>query len=116
MLPKIRERAVQLTFGQKLLTAFGILLVLIMGAFTIAGDVRLQNTTNTYIDALIKDAVVQNTTSITEWLNTRLAMTEAAAERIRNVSGDEQARGTLQVVAAGGEGLARFLSALTMAG
>jgi methyl-accepting chemotaxis protein len=57
---------VQLTFGQKLLTAFGILLLLVMGAFTLSGDLRLQNTTETYVNALIDDTVQQSTSSIAD--------------------------------------------------
>ena len=56
----------QLTFGQKLLTAFGILLLLVMGAFTLSGDLRLQSTTETYVNALIDDTVQQSTSSIAE--------------------------------------------------
>ncbi|AZR43022.1 hypothetical protein MTMN5_03589 [Marinobacter salarius] len=41
-----------LSFGQKLLVAFGILLLLVMGAFTLSGNLRLQETTDTYVDAL----------------------------------------------------------------
>ena len=44
-----------LSFGQKLLVAFGILLLLVMGAFTLSGNLRLQETTDTYVDALIED-------------------------------------------------------------
>ena len=68
-----------LNFGQKLLVTFGILLVLVMAAFTISGNLRLQNTTETYVDALIENTVEQNTSSIADWLNTRLKMTEATA-------------------------------------
>lgn len=60
----------QLTFGQKLLTAFGILLLLVMGAFTFSGDLRLQNTTETYVHALVDDTVQQSTSSIAQWLKT----------------------------------------------
>jgi len=93
---------VQLTFGQKLLVTFGILLVLIMGAITIVGDMRLKSTTSTYIDALIEDAVVQNTSSIAEWLNTRLMMTEAVAESLENAESDGQRRNILKTVSTGG--------------
>lgn len=82
----------QLTFGQKLLTAFGILLLLVMGAFTLSGDLRLQNTTKTYVDALIDDTVQQSTSSIAEWLNTRLVMTEATAKALESAGNDEEAR------------------------
>lgn len=92
----------QLTFGQKLLVTFGILLVLVMGAITIVGDMRLKSTTNTYIDALIEDAVAQNTSSIAEWLNTRLVMTEAVAKSLENAQSDEQRRNILQTVSTGG--------------
>lgn len=92
----------QLTFGQKLLTAFGILLLLVMGAFTLSGDLRLQNTTKTYVDALIDDTVQQSTSSIAEWLNTRLVMTEATAKALESAKNDEEARVVLQAITTGG--------------
>ena len=92
----------QLTFGQKLLTAFGILLLLVMGAFTLSGDLRLQSTTETYVNALIDDTVQQSTSSIAEWLNTRLVMTEATAKALENAENDEEARVILQAITTGG--------------
>lgn len=92
----------QMTFGQKLLTAFGILLLLVMGAFTLSGDLRLQETTETYVDALVEDAVEQSTSSIAQWLNTRLAMTEATATALEGAETDEQARMVLQAISTGG--------------
>ena len=92
----------QLTFGQKLLTAFGILLLLVMGAFTLSGDLRLQNTTETYVVALIDDAVQQSTSSIAEWLNTRLVMTEATAKALEHAESDEEAQVVLQAITTGG--------------
>lgn len=91
-----------LTFGQKLLAAFGILLVLVMSAFTFAGDYRLKKTTGTYIDALIEDAVAQTTPRITDWLNTRLNMTEAVAESLMDIKTDDQARTVFQTIKEGG--------------
>ncbi|AZT83917.1 methyl-accepting chemotaxis protein [Marinobacter sp. NP-4(2019)] len=92
----------QLTFGQKLLTAFGVLLILVMVAFTLSGDLRLQQTTDTYVDALIDEAVAQSTSGIADWLNTRLAMTEAAAKSMEQMRTDRQARVLLQSATAGG--------------
>lgn len=91
-----------LTFGQKLLTAFGILLVLVMGAFTLSSDLRLQNTTEAYVNALIDDTVQQSTSSIAEWLNTRLVMTEATARALESAENDDQARMVLQTTTTGG--------------
>ncbi|HET8801333.1 MAG TPA: methyl-accepting chemotaxis protein [Marinobacter sp.] len=90
------------SFGQKLLVAFGILLAIAMGAFTLSGDLRLRSTTDTYVQALIKDAVEQSTSSIAEWLNTRLVMTEATATALQKVDTDEQARVILQAMTTGG--------------
>ncbi|EBA01269.1 Methyl-accepting chemotaxis protein [Marinobacter sp. ELB17] len=73
-----------------------------MGAITIVGDMRLKSTTSTYVDALTKDAVAKNTSSIAEWLNTRLVMTEAVAESLGNAQSDEQRRNILQTVSTGG--------------
>ena len=92
----------QMTFGQKLLTAFGILLLVVMGAFTLSGDLRLQNTTETYVEALIDDTVQQSTSSIAQWLNTRLKMTEATATALEQAENDEQARVILQAMTTGG--------------
>ncbi|KEF32412.1 Methyl-accepting chemotaxis protein [Marinobacter nitratireducens] len=92
----------QLSFGQKLLIAFGVLLVLVMAAFTISGDIRLRDTTSTYVDALVDDTVAQSTSSIADWLNTRLAMTESAAKALESAGNDAQARTLLQAMTAGG--------------
>lgn len=91
-----------LTFGQKLLVTFSILLILVMAAFTISGNLRLQNTSQTYVDALIENTVDQNTSSIAEWLNTRLVMTEATAKALETSANDEQARTLLQAISTGG--------------
>lgn len=91
-----------LTFGQKLLVAFSILLVLVMAAFTISGNLRLKNTTETYVDALIENTAQQNTASIADWLNTRLKMTEAVAKALETTSENSQARTLLQAVSTGG--------------
>ncbi|MDL0429522.1 methyl-accepting chemotaxis protein [Marinobacter sp. TBZ242] len=91
-----------LSFGQKLLIAFGVLLVLVMGAFTISGNLRLQSTTDTYVEALIEDTVTQSTSSIADWLNTRLRMTEATAKALETVTTDEEARVILAAVTTGG--------------
>ena len=91
-----------LSFGQKLLVAFGILLLLVMGAFTLSGNLRLQDTTDTYVDALIEDTVAQSTSSIADWLNTRLAMTEATANALESVETDAEARVILAAATTGG--------------
>ena len=91
-----------LSFGQKLLVAFGILLLLVMGAFTLSGNLRLQETTDTYVDALIEDTVAQSTSSIADWLNTRLAMTEATAKALESVETDAEARVILAAATTGG--------------
>jgi methyl-accepting chemotaxis protein len=93
---------VHLNFGQKLLVTFSILLILVMAAFTISGNLRLQHTTETYVDALIENTAEQNTSSIADWLNTRLMMTEATAKALETVAGDPQARTLLQAIATGG--------------
>lgn len=91
-----------LTFGQKLLVTFSILLILVMAAFTISGNLRLQNTSQTYVDSLIENTAEQNTSSIAEWLNTRLVMTEATAKALETSANDEQARTLLQAISTGG--------------
>ncbi len=91
-----------LTFGQKLLTAFGILLLLVMTVFTIAGDMRLQKTTDTYVEALIEDAVSQSTSGIAQWINSRLTMMEAVSTALEKAGDDRQARTVLQAITTGG--------------
>lgn len=93
----------QLTFGQKLLAAFGILLLIVMGAFTMSGDFRLQETTDTYVDALIEETVSQSTSSIADWLNSKQAMTKATAKALETANSDEEVRWILQTMTAGGE-------------
>ncbi|WP_396623239.1 methyl-accepting chemotaxis protein [Marinobacter sp. W-8] len=85
----------QLSFGQKLLVAVGVLIVVIMSVFTFTADQRLQNTTETYVTAMLDDAVKQSTASVADWLNTRLDMTEAAASSLRNIRTDNMARNLL---------------------
>ena len=84
-----------LTFGQKLLVAFGVLLLLVMAAFTVTSDLRLRHTTETYVEAMIDESVAQSTSSIAEWLNSKLATTEAAASALQPVVDDAQARNIL---------------------
>src|SRR5690554_3654778 len=73
-----------------------------MAAFTISGNLRLQNTSQTYVDSLIENTAEQNTSSIAEWLNTRLVMTEATAKALETSANDEQARTLLQAISTGG--------------
>ncbi|QSP93869.1 methyl-accepting chemotaxis protein [Marinobacter salinisoli] len=91
-----------LTFGQKLLVAFGVLIVLIMAAFTFSADWRLQKTTGTYVETLIEDSVAESTASVADWLNTRLALTEAAAKALESSRSDSEARVILSSFTAGG--------------
>ncbi|MBY6032342.1 methyl-accepting chemotaxis protein [Marinobacter daepoensis] len=91
----------QLSFGQKLLAAVGLLIVVIMSVFTLTADQRLQSTTNTYVSAMLDDAVKQSTASIANWLNTRLDMTEATASSLVTVRTDRMARNLLQGMTSG---------------
>ena len=92
----------QLSFGQKLLIAVGIIILVIMGLFTFAADRRLQDTTNTYVSAMLNDAVRQGTASIADWLNTRLRMTEATADALVNIGSDRMARNLMNGMTEGG--------------
>ncbi|MDX5328706.1 MAG: methyl-accepting chemotaxis protein [Marinobacter sp.] len=82
----------QLSFGQKLLVAVGVLIIVIMAVFTWTADQRLQRTTNTYVTAMLDDAVKQSTASIADWLNTRLDLTEATAAALTGIRSDNLAR------------------------
>lgn len=91
-----------LSFGQKLLLAFSLLLLLVMGAFTISSDIQLQKTTSKHVDAMLGDSVEQSTESIAEWLNTRLDMTEAVSKALQGINTDEEARRLFQATVSGG--------------
>ncbi len=91
-----------LSFGQKLLFTVGVLLILVMGVYAIIGDYRLTETTDTYIDALIDNTVAQSTSSIADWLNTRLSMTEGVAKALEVAEDDEDAKAILQSATQGG--------------
>ena len=91
----------RLSFGQKLLTSFGVLLVLVIGAYALISDSRLEDTTDTYVNALIEDTVAQSTASIADWLNTRLSTTEAVADALATARNQQQVRAILQSATAG---------------
>lgn len=91
----------RLSFGQKLLLAVGVLLFIVVATYAVIGDYRLTQTTDTYIDAMIDDSVSQSTSSIADWLNTRLKLTESTAAGLESAQDDEQARAILQTVTAG---------------
>lgn len=91
-----------LSFGQKLLFAVGVLVILVMGTYAVIGDYRLTETTDTYVDALIDETVAQSTSSIADWLNTRLSMTEAVAKALEVAEDDEDAKAILQSATQGG--------------
>ncbi|GGY67401.1 methyl-accepting chemotaxis protein [Marinobacter zhanjiangensis] len=91
-----------LSFGQKLLIAFGFLLVLVVGSYAVTGDYRLTSTTSRYVEAMAEDAASQATASIAEWLNTRLRMTEGVAKALESAENDEQARAILESANLGG--------------
>ncbi len=92
----------QLSFGQKLLIAVGVIILVIMGLFTFAADRRLQSTTDTYVNAMLDGAVHQSTANIANWLNTRLDMTEATAEALGNTRSDHMARNLMGAMTKGG--------------
>jgi len=93
---------VQLSFGQKLLIAVGIIILVIMGLFTFAADRRLQSTTDTYVNAMLDGAVQQSTANISDWLNTRLDMTEATADALAETRSDNMARNLMNAMTKGG--------------
>ncbi|MDP4546219.1 methyl-accepting chemotaxis protein [Marinobacter sp. MDS2] len=92
----------QLTFGQKLLVAVGVLIAVIMAVFAFTSDRQIQKTTDTYVFAMLDGAIEQSTASIAGWLNTRLDMTSAAAKALGNTETDEQARVLLNSMTEGG--------------
>ncbi|MBE0484893.1 methyl-accepting chemotaxis protein [Marinobacter sp.] len=90
------------SFAQKLLIAVGTLIAVLMMALTVATDVRLRSTTDRYIDALMQDAVTQSTSSISDWLNTRLDMAEATAQALEQIRTDNTARVLMEAMTQGG--------------
>ncbi|MBB5320552.1 methyl-accepting chemotaxis protein [Marinobacter oulmenensis] len=85
----------QLSFGQKLLIAVGVLILVITAALTFTSNYRLQTTTDTYVESMLDDAVEQSTATIADWLNTRLRITEAAAQALAPIDDDATARNLL---------------------
>ncbi|MGQ7274901.1 methyl-accepting chemotaxis protein [Marinobacter sp. V034] len=90
------------TFGQKLLTAVAALLVVIIAVYAFISDRRLVSTTDTYVEAMINDAIAQNTASVAIWLNSRLDITEATAVALESADSDRQAQALLQSSTKGG--------------
>ncbi len=90
------------SFGQKLLATVAVLLVLVISVYAFIGDRRLMSTTDTYVEAMIDDAIAQNTASVAVWLNGRLDVTEAAATALVNATDDDQAQTQLQLATRGG--------------
>ncbi|GGC71464.1 methyl-accepting chemotaxis protein PctA [Marinobacter halophilus] len=76
--------------------------MLLMMALTFATDVRLKSTTDRYVDALMQDAVAQSTSSISDWLNTRLDLAEATATALEDIRTDNTARLLMQAMTSGG--------------
>ncbi|WP_204355765.1 methyl-accepting chemotaxis protein [Marinobacter bohaiensis] len=91
-----------MSFGQKLLTAVAVLFILVISVYAILGDRRLSSTTETYVDALVDDSIAQTQASISEWLNSRLAMVEGAARNLSGADTEEQARAILHTASLGG--------------
>nr|WP_221275695.1 methyl-accepting chemotaxis protein [Marinobacter oulmenensis] len=84
-----------MSFGQKLLIAVGVLILVITAALTFTSNYRLQTTTDTYVESMLDDAVEQSTATIADWLNTRLRITEAAAQALAPIDDDATARNLL---------------------
>ena len=76
--------------------------MLLMMALTFATDARLKSTTDRYVDALMQDAVAQSTSSISDWLNTRLDLAEATATALESIRTDNMARLLMQAMTSGG--------------
>jgi len=92
----------RLSFAQKLLIAVGTLIIMLMAALTVATDIRLRSTTDRYVEALMDDAVGQSTSSISDWLNTRLDMAEATAKALHSIDTVDAARVLMQAMTQGG--------------
>lgn len=91
-----------MSFGQKLLTAVAVLLIVVISTYAVMGDRRLTNTTDTYVQALVDDSVAQSTASIAEWLNSHLSITEGVAVGLAQVEEQPAARAILQSATTGG--------------
>lgn len=91
-----------LTFSQKLLSAFGVLMVVVMGIYGLINDQRLSAQTDLSLATLKQQIFDQSTDSIAEWLNTRLALTQTAATALAKMESEEEARTLLNAVRSGG--------------
>jgi len=91
-----------LTFRSKLSLSFAALFLVTIGVLLISSDIKLRDTTETYVNALIDESVVQSATSMSNWLNTRLKLVSAVAENLSDATTDSEVREVLQAVTAGG--------------
>ncbi|WP_097461434.1 methyl-accepting chemotaxis protein [Mangrovitalea sediminis] len=92
----------QLSFGQKLLSAFALLLIILITVYVVINDRRLSSTTQDYLNAMKQEVVRQSTTSIAQWLNTRLDITQGVADQLKGVTTDDQAQRLFMTATTGG--------------
>lgn len=91
-----------LSFGQKLMLAFGILMVLVMGGYGFINDRQLTSQTDENLAALKQQVVEQSTRSVGEWLNTRLAIVENTAQALAETRSESQTQSLLKAMTAAG--------------
>ena len=92
----------KLSFGQKLLLAFAVLLVLVLAAYSYISDKRLTTMTGNDLAAMENEVIKQSSTSIAEWLNTRLNLTLGVADQLQAVQDDDSARRLFMTAVTGG--------------
>jgi methyl-accepting chemotaxis protein len=82
----------RLSFSQKLLFSFALLLVFVVGINAWLAERTLSNTSASYLNAMRGMLSNAGTTDVRAWLQTRLDLLRAAASQLNNVSSDAQAR------------------------
>lgn len=92
-----------LSFGQKLLTAIAVLLVVIFSVYGVINDARYTSMTQQYLQTLDNQVISQSSGSIADWLNTRLRMIKAVANQLQGAQTDAQAQALFMSAVTGGD-------------
>ncbi|MEJ2630748.1 MAG: methyl-accepting chemotaxis protein [Acidihalobacter sp.] len=92
----------RLSFSQKLLLSFALLLVLVVGINSWLSESTLSKTSNVYLQEMGDTLAYAGTTDVEEWLQTRLDLLKAVAGQVTKVGDDAQARRIFMTAKEGG--------------
>jgi methyl-accepting chemotaxis protein len=92
----------RLSFSQKLLFSFSLLLVLVVGINAWFAERTLSKTSNTYLQETGSVLAHAGVTNVEDWLSTRLSVLKAVAGQLSQVSDDAQARRIFMTAKDGG--------------